>query len=76
MGIHLPLDAGKVDAFCRRHGIRRMAVFGSALADDFRPDSDLDVLVEFRSSTRVGLIGLATLSPHAGSPRLRAARAR
>jgi predicted nucleotidyltransferase len=34
-------------AFCREHGIRRLAIFGSALRDDFGPDSDVDVLVEF-----------------------------
>jgi hypothetical protein len=37
-----------VAAFCDRHGIRRLAVFGSALRDDFRDDSDVDVLVEFQ----------------------------
>jgi predicted nucleotidyltransferase len=34
--------------FCRRHHIRRLSVFGSVLRDDFRPDSDVDVLVEFK----------------------------
>lgn len=33
--------------FCRRHHITRLALFGSVLRDDFRPDSDIDVLVEF-----------------------------
>jgi len=33
--------------FCQKHYITRLAVFGSALRDDFRPDSDVDVLVEF-----------------------------
>ncbi|MBI2851313.1 MAG: nucleotidyltransferase family protein [Chloroflexi bacterium] len=33
--------------FCRRHHIRKLALFGSVLRDDFRPDSDVDVLVEF-----------------------------
>lgn len=42
-------------AFCRRHGIRRLAVFGSALRDDFRADSDIDMLVEFEPGARVGL---------------------
>jgi len=37
---------------CRRHRIRRLAVFGSALREDFRPDSDLDVLVEFEAGAR------------------------
>ncbi|HXG10716.1 MAG TPA: nucleotidyltransferase family protein [Gemmataceae bacterium] len=41
--------------FCRRHHIRRLAFFGSALRDDFRPDSDLDVLVEFEPGHTPGL---------------------
>jgi uncharacterized protein len=39
---------------CRRHHIRRLSVFGSALRDDFRPDSDVDLLVEFESGHSVG----------------------
>lgn len=41
--------------FCRRHKVRKLSVFGSALRDDFGPDSDVDVLVEFEPGTRVGL---------------------
>jgi uncharacterized protein len=37
----------KIAEFCRRHHIRRLALFGSVLTDDFRTDSDVDVLVEF-----------------------------
>lgn len=40
--------------FCRRNRIRRLALFGSILRDDFRPDSDIDVLVEFEPGHRVG----------------------
>lgn len=36
-----------LDALCKRWHIRRLSVFGSALRDDFGPDSDVDVLVEF-----------------------------
>ena len=36
-----------IAAFCRRHHIRKMAFFGSVLREDFGPDSDVDVLVEF-----------------------------
>ena len=43
--IDIPREA--IAAFCRRHHIRRLALFGSVLRDDFRPDSDIDVLVEF-----------------------------
>ncbi len=45
----------KIEEFCRHHHIRRLAIFGSALRDDFRPDSDLDVLVEFEPGHVPGL---------------------
>ena len=45
--------------FCRRHHIRRLALFGSVLREDFRPDSDVDLLVEFVPDAHVGLIRLA-----------------
>lgn len=41
--------------FCESHGIRRLAIFGSALRDDFGPESDLDVLVEFARGATPGL---------------------
>ena len=41
--------------FCRRNRIRRLALYGSVLRDDFTPDSDVDVLVEFDPAARVGL---------------------
>ena len=43
--IQLPRD--EIADFCRRNHIRRLSLFGSVLRDDFRPDSDVDVLVEF-----------------------------
>jgi len=43
----LPLPWERIDAFCRRWGIVEFALFGSVLRDDFGPDSDVDVLVEF-----------------------------
>ncbi len=49
------LPKERIVIFCKRHGIRRLAVFGSALRDDFGPESDVDVLVEFEPGTRVGL---------------------
>jgi uncharacterized protein len=49
----LPKDV--IADFCRRHHIRRLAIFGSALRDDFRPDSDLDILVEFEAGHVPGL---------------------
>lgn len=40
--------------FCRRHRIRRLSLFGSILRDDFRPESDVDVLVEFEPGATPG----------------------
>jgi uncharacterized protein len=53
MKVHLPRD--KIADFCRRHHIRKLAVFGSVLLGDSRPDSDLDVLVEFEPGHVPGL---------------------
>lgn len=50
--IEIPKEA--VAEFCRRHGIRRLSLFGSVLRDDFRPDSDVDVLVEFQPGKVIG----------------------
>jgi len=55
--IHVPKE--QIAAFCRRNRIRRLALFGSVLRDDFTPQSDVDVLVEFHPGARVGMIALA-----------------
>ncbi len=54
----LPIDRKKIAAFCERHHIRRLALFGSALRDDFRPESDVDVLVEFGQGKTVSFFKL------------------
>ena len=51
----------EVADFCREHHILRLAVFGSALRDDFRPDSDVDVLVEFEPDHVPGFMALAAM---------------
>ena len=56
----------KITDFCRRHRIRRLAFFGSVVRDDFQPDSDVDVLVEFEPGTRIGMIRLAGLELELG----------
>lgn len=43
----VPLDRERIAEFCTRWKVTEFAVFGSVLRDDFRPDSDIDVLVEF-----------------------------
>lgn len=55
MSRHLSIDRNAISAFCRRHHIVRLALFGSALRDDFGPDSDVDVLVEFQPGHVPGL---------------------
>lgn len=52
------VDLQALAVFCRQHGIRRLALFGSALREDFGPDSDVDVLVEFEAGRRIGFFGL------------------
>jgi predicted nucleotidyltransferase len=51
----IAIDRERLGALCRRHGIRRLALFGSALRDDFRADSDIDLLVEFEPGKTPGL---------------------
>ncbi len=43
---------------CRRYHVRELALFGSVLRDDFREDSDIDILVEFEPGARIGFIAL------------------
>jgi len=47
MNRNLTVDKAGIAGFCQRHCIRWLAIFGSALRDDFGPDSDIDVLVDF-----------------------------
>jgi len=51
--IQLPMD--RIADFCERHGVARLALFGSVLRDDFTPESDVDVLVEFLPGRTPGL---------------------
>ncbi len=59
MNPQLSIPKQQLASFCRKHGIKRLALFGSALRDDFGPDSDIDVLVDFEPHRIPGLIGLA-----------------
>lgn len=51
---NVEVPRGKLAAFCRQHHIKRLSFFGSVLSDDFRPDSDVDVLVEFETGHTPG----------------------
>lgn len=55
MSARITMDPTRIAEFCQRHHIRRLALFGSVLRDDFGPDSDVDVLVEFEPGHTPGL---------------------
>jgi len=54
MPAQIAVDREKVAELCRRHGIRKLSLFGSVLRDDFRPDSDVDLLVVWKPEARLG----------------------
>jgi uncharacterized protein len=54
----IAVDREKIADFCRRHHIRKLSFFGSVLRDDFGPESDVDVLVEFVPGKEPGLFGI------------------
>jgi predicted nucleotidyltransferase len=56
-GVKMPRE--QLAEFCRRNHIRRLSLFGSVLRDDFRPDSDVDFLVEFETGHTPSLLGIA-----------------
>ena len=57
--VYVPRE--RIASFCEKRGIVWMAIFGSALRSDFRPDSDIDVLVRFDPSRTPGLIRLSAM---------------
>jgi hypothetical protein len=54
----IPIDRGALAEFCGRHHVRKLSLFGSVLRQDFGPDSDVDVLVEFEPDHVPGFIAL------------------
>lgn len=57
----IAVDREKIADFCRRHHIRRLSFFGSVLRDDFGPESDIDVLVEFEPNSGTGFFELVEM---------------
>ncbi|HYN23315.1 MAG TPA: nucleotidyltransferase family protein [Thermoanaerobaculia bacterium] len=57
--IPLPLDA--IESFCRKWRIQELSLFGSVLRDDFRPESDVDVLVTFQPEAHWSLFDFVDL---------------
>jgi uncharacterized protein len=61
MPIHIDVPRHRLAEFCRRHRIQTLFLFGSVLREDFRPDSDIDVLVEFEDGHAPRLLGIARM---------------
>lgn len=59
VAVEIPED--RLGEFCRRYRVRELSLFGSSLREDFGPDSDVDVLVEFDPSARVGFMTLSKM---------------
>lgn len=64
---HLAISEEQLAGFCRKQHIRRLSLFGSTLAGTARPDSDVDLLVEFELGWEPGLLGLATMEAELSS---------
>jgi uncharacterized protein len=62
MSTHLFPDEAKLAGLCRRRHIQRLALFGSTLKGVNRPDSDVDLLVEFKEGLEPGLLGLCDIA--------------
>jgi predicted nucleotidyltransferase len=54
----IPIDRDKIAAFCQKWKIVEFSLFGSVLTDEFRPDSDVDVMVEFAEDAKWGLFDM------------------
>ena len=57
----IPIPEAKITDFCRRNQVKSLALFGSVLRADFRPGSDVDLLVEFEPGARVGFMALGRM---------------
>lgn len=61
MSLPIAIEHERVKEFCRRNHIRRLSFFGSVLRDDFSPESDVDVLVEFEAGATVGYLAMGRM---------------
>ena len=61
MSLRIEIDHQRIAEFCRRNRISRLSFFGSVLRDDFGPESDVDVLVQFEPGCIPSLFGLARM---------------
>jgi len=58
---HLTIPLAQLTAFCQRYRVRKLSLFGSALRDDFGPESDIDILVEFEPAARISFFDMVTM---------------
>jgi len=56
---HIEISRKEIEKFCKKYHIRKLSLFGSVLRDDFKSDSDLDVLVDFEPGQVVGFLRLS-----------------
>jgi len=58
---HISVDKKGITAFCQKYHILRLVLYGSVLREDFHPESDIDVLVDFEPEHIPGLFGIARM---------------
>lgn len=61
MNLKLAIEPSELTHFCERHFVRRLSLFGSQSKGTARPDSDIDLLVEFEPAHTPGLLGIASM---------------
>ena len=59
--VRIPVETEQIALYCRKHFLRKLSLFGSVLRDDFRSDSDVDVLVEFFPGHIPGFLKIAEM---------------
>lgn len=67
MAVKIPVDRKLLAAFCKRWKIREMAFFGSVIRDDFSPESDIDVLIDFQPDAQWSLFDLVRMEDELGA---------
>jgi uncharacterized protein len=67
MGVQIHFNRERIAEFCRKHQIEKLAFFGSVLRNDFRPDSDVDVLVSFAPGAPCSLFKLVRIGEELGT---------
>lgn len=65
--VRIDIPRERITEFCRKHHVRKLSLFGSALREDFGPDSDVDVLVSFAEDARYSLFDLTAMEEELGS---------